>query len=70
MLDFDADLPNFFPPVLSFLARSKAREVKGLKSVETLSLFAFKVFLPSALEAARVLEGMLGVVLLVFKCDE
>ena len=66
MLDLAGALPGFLVPVLSFLARSNARDVMGLKSVITLSLLALKVPLPSALEAAWMLEGAL----LVFKCDE
>ena len=66
--DFDADLPSFLLPVLSFLARSKARDVSGLKSVETLSLLALKVFLAPALEGAWMLDGML-VPAAALKCD-
>ena len=65
VLDFEAALSVLFVPVLFFLARSNARDVMGLKSVNTLSLLALKVPLPSALEAAWMLEGAL----LVFKCD-
>jgi hypothetical protein len=38
MLDFEGALPIFFVPVLSFLARAKARDVRGLKSADCLSL--------------------------------
>ena len=66
--DFEAALPSFLVPVLSFLARSRARDVIGLKSVETLSLFAFNVLLLASPAPAWLLVA--GAPVLVLKCDE